>query len=373
MLHVYLGRLKKNIETIRKQAIKTSGNKDLKYLLPVKANAYGHGMIPVAKFVQKEKLCEYLGVAHLTEAHSLRSHGITLPILIHGQILADEESLKYVVENDIEIEISEHSLLQNLQTIASGQNKTANVHLSVDTGMGRTGAVPKDIPKLLYLIVTSKNIHLAGVMTHFSVADEAGEDDRAFTRKQIETFKKVKSEVQKLFHHDILFHASNSAGTKHYADAVFDMIRPGIASYGYGEDVEPVMELVSAITLIKEYPAVHPIGYGRTYHSSKQNKRFGIIPIGYGDGLSRALSNKAEFIVNGTKRKLAGRISMDQCTIELGVNDRISDEVVIIGKRKETEINAYELAKLADTIPYEVLCSLGNAKRLRHEYHELQL
>lgn len=369
ILHVYLSRLKKNIETIRKHAVQTSGNINLKYLLPVKANAYGHGMVQIAQFVQDEHLCEYLGVAHLTEAHTLRQNGISLPILVHGQINSDEESLRYVVENDIEIEISEPSVLKHLQKIAFVMKKTAKVHLSVDTGMGRTGALPKDIPKLLNLFALSKHIHLTGVMTHFSVADEQNENDKSFTKKQIEIFRQVKTEVQKLFKHTILFHAANSAGAEYYRDGIFDMIRPGIASYGYGSGVEPVMELTTSITLIKEYPDGHPIGYGRTYRTSGEHQRFGIIPIGYGDGFPRALSNKAHVIINGTKRKLAGRISMDQCTVELGEDDTIGDEVVIIGKQKNTAIYAYEVAKLADTIPYEVLCSLGNAKRLRHEYH----
>lgn len=368
ILHVYLGRLKKNISAIRNHAVQSSGNKNLKYLLPVKANAYGHGMVPVARFVQEEKLCDYLGVAHLTEAQGLRTNGITLPLLVHGQILADEESIKYVVENDIEIEISELTLLKKLQDVASRMEKTAKVHLSIDTGMGRTGTLPKDIPALLQVLKTANNIRLTGVMTHFSVADESSDDDKAFTRKQIETFKKIKEDVTDQFDHKILFHASNSAGTEYYEEGIFDMIRPGIASYGYGQDVEPVMEFVTTITIIKEYPDGHPIGYGRTY-TSHAGQRFGIIPIGYGDGLLRALSNKAEFIVNGTKTKLVGRISMDQCTIELDEDDTIGTEVVIIGKQGNASVYADELAQHAGTISYEVLCALGNATRLRHEYH----
>ncbi len=369
MLHVYLSRLKRNIESIRGHAVEISGNKNLKYLLPVKANAYGHGMVPVARYVQDENLCEYLGVAHLTEAHTLRQNGITLPILVHGQINSDEESLRYVVEKDIEIEISEPALLKKLQTIATRMKKTTKVHLSVDTGMGRTGAIPEDIPELLQTLATCKNIHLSGVMTHFSVADESSEDDKVFTRKQIETFEQIKKEVTKHFDHDILFHASNSAGAEYYKEGIFDMIRPGIASYGYGQHVEPVMELVTVVTLVKTFPPEHPIGYGRTYQTSGDHRRFGIIPIGYGDGLLRALSNKAEFIINGTKRKLAGRISMDQCTIELGEDDTIGDEVVIIGRQGNESVFADELAKHAGSIPYEILCLFGNSKRLRHEYH----
>lgn len=369
ILHVYLSRLRKNIETIRSRAIESSGNKNLKFLLPVKANAYGHGMIAVSTFVQQEKLCDYLGVAHLTEAHALRNHGIAIPILVHGQISSDVESLKYVVESDIEIEISEPVLLKKMQDVASRIGKTAKIHLSVDTGMGRTGALPENTPALLHAIATCENIHLAGVMTHFSVADEKNEEEKAFTRNQIETFKQVKDEVQKQFHHYLIFHASNSAGTESYQEGIFDMIRPGIASYGYGEDVEPVMELTTSLTLVKTFPPEHPIGYGRTYNSSDQNRKFGIIPIGYGDGLSRALSNKAEFIVNGSKRRLAGRISMDQCSIELDGDDTIGDEVVILGKQGKISVNAADLAKRAGTISYEILCFLGNAKRLRHEYH----
>ncbi|MBP9691582.1 alanine racemase [Candidatus Woesebacteria bacterium] len=374
ILSVNLQILQKNIEAIRNHVQKRSNNTAIKYLLPVKSNAYGHGIRAVASFIESQKLCDYLGVAHLQEAYVLREHGIALPILVLDPITYSKQEIEYIVEHDIEIEISDILLLQKLQYVAEKMHKTARIHLSVDTGMGRSGALPKDIPDLLEQITRCQNISLQGVMTHFSVADEEAEQDCTFTTSQINEFKKIKELVLKKFSHTILFHALNSAGTILYIEGLCDMVRPGIASYGYPGvsnelQLEPVMELTSQIALVKMFPQDHPIGYGRTYVTAQGGERIGIIPIGYGDGLFRALSNKAEMIVGGKRQPLRGRISMDQCSVSISSDDKIGDEVVLLGRRGTVSEYADDLAEVAGTISYEVQCALGNAHRLRHVYH----
>jgi len=151
------------------------------------------------------------------------------------------------------------------------------------------------------------------------------------------------------------------------------MIRPGIASYGYPEhnfglQLKPVMELKTKISLIKKYPKGHCIGYGCTYKTQEESENIGIVPIGYGDGLSRSLSNKLTLIINGRKEKSLGRLSMDQFATSVGKNTQVGDEVIIIGSKGKIFTSVYDVASKSDTITYEVLCNLGNAKRIRHEY-----
>lgn len=373
ILSVHLNILESNIEEIKKYANKVRLQHTVKLLFPIKANAYGHGMIPVAKFIEHQKTCDYFGVACLQEALELRQNKITTPILILGQSFCEQEHLQTIIQNEIEQEISDEQLLYALNNEAKKLNKIAKIHLSVDTGMGRDGVLFEKLPQFLHNIQTCEHIQLVGVMTHFSVADVRDEFSIAYTNDQIERFTKIKQMIIGTFSEDILFHASNSSGTIEHAASICNMIRPGIASYGYpahtsGLQLKPVMELKTKISLIKEYPKGHAIGYGCTYRTQKENERIGIVPIGYGDGLNRLLSNKLTLIINGRKEKSIGRLSMDQFTTSVGNNTQVGDEVIIIGSHGNISTSAYDIASKSDTIPYEVLCNLGNAKRIRHEY-----
>jgi len=373
ILTVNLRKLESNIAKITKFANKAGNNSDIKFLFPIKANAYGHGMIPIAKFIEHKKLCAYFGVAHLQEACDLRENGITSPILILGQSFYENKHIRYILQNNIEQEISDERLLYALNAEAKKQNKIANIHLSVDTGMGRCGVLYKDVFSFLDKIKECKNVQLKGAMTHFSVADENNSDSIKFTNEQIERFIKVKNIVTKNFSNEIIFHAANSGATIEHPASIFNMIRPGIATYGYPEhslgiSLEPIMELKTKISLIKKYPKGHTIGYGGTYKTQKENEYIGIVPIGYGDGLNRSLSNKLTLIINGREEKSIGRLSMDQFTVSVGNDTQIGDEVIIIGGSGKFSISARDIALKSNTITYEVLCNLGNAKRIQHQY-----
>lgn len=373
ILLINLNTLKSNILEIKKYANKVSRGNNVKFLFPIKANAYGHGMIPVAKFIENQKICDYFGVAYLQEAMELRQNGIKTPILILGQSFCEHKHLETIVQNEIEQEISDEQLLYALNTEARKLNKIAKIHLSIDTGMGREGVLFDNISSFLDKIQTCKNIQLVGVMTHFPMADANDKFSRKYTDKQIRLFAKIKNMIADKFSNDIIFHTANSGGTIEHSASIFDMIRPGIASYGYpthnlGINLKPVMELKTKISLIKKYPGGHCIGYGCTYKVKKENEYIGIVPIGYGDGLNRLLSNRLSVIINRKKERSVGRISMDQFAVSVNKNTKVGDEVIIIGNYGKLFLSANVIASQIDSIAYEVLCNLGNSKRLRHEY-----
>jgi len=373
ILYVDLNVLQSNIEEIKKHTSKVRPRNNVKFLFPIKANAYGHGIIPVAKFIENQKICDYFGVAHLQEAMELRQNEIKIPILILGQSFCEHKQLKAIVQNEIEQEISDEQLLYALNNEAKKLNKIAKIHLSIDTGMGRNGVLFDNISPFLDKILKCENIQLVGVMTHFPIADVSDKFSIKYTSNQIECFTKVKNMIIGKFSGDITFHTSNSGGTIEHTANIFNMIRPGIASYGYPEhnfglQLKPVMELKTKISLIKKYPKGHCIGYGCTYKTQEESENIGIVPIGYGDGLSRSLSNKLTLIINGRKEKSLGRLSMDQFATSVGKNTQVGDEVIIIGSKGKIFTSVYDVASKSDTITYEVLCNLGNAKRIRHEY-----
>ncbi|MBD3329637.1 alanine racemase [Candidatus Dojkabacteria bacterium] len=340
----------------------------------MKANAYGNGMLPIAKFLEHKKLCAYFGVAHTCEALKLRKNGISLPILNLVQPCCSSQELECIINNEIEQAVSDVRFLACINQKAAELSKKALIHLHIDTGMGRGGTLIKDFDELLKMTATCNNIKVVGVMTHFSVADSLDRADLDYTDDQIRKFKMIKQKVVRQFSsNEIIFHTSNSGGSPINLSSVFDMIRPRIAAYGYPEQdcglgLEPIMELVSKITLIKKFPKGHSIGYGRTYKAKHKNERIAIVPIGYGDGLNRLLSNKLKVIVNGEFAQCVGRISMDQFAILVDASARVGDEVIIIGKSGKVEVGVFDLADLLGSISYEVLCSLGGSSRVRRLY-----
>lgn len=355
-LTIDLQELKNNILKIKKSVPHAL------FLLPVKANAYGHGIVEITKYTEKEKLADIFGVAKLSEALELRKTGITTEILIMSHSFFSTHDLCRVQENNISIVVS------SIETLKKCKNFPGlKIHLSVDTGMGREGMFPEEIPQALKIISPNS---LAGIMTHFAVSDESDEESKQFTQIQIENFKKIKTLVKEQYpEQKICFHSSNSGGTLNHPSSIFNMIRPGIAVYGYPEgenslNLQPVMHAHSYIDLIKTYPKDHSIGYGRTYQTS-ENERIGIIPVGYGDGLFRNLSGKISPFINGKYQPSCGRISMDQFAISLDKNDTEGDRVEIIG----LHCTAQTLANHAGTISYEILCNLGNGPRAEKVYN----
>jgi alanine racemase len=349
---IYLDNLKNNI-----RQIKTFLRRRALFCLAVKADAYGHGLIQISKAAVETGI-DYLAVATVQEGEELRDAGIRIPILLYSLPIIDE--LAAIAQKNIIPMVSDFILVEELNKIGIKQAKPVSVHLKIDTGMGRIGCKPDEAKILVDKIRTLNHIKLEGVSTHFPSADLPNDP---FTVKQIETFSKTINNIEQ----PGITHAANSGGLLYYPDSYFDMVRPGLLSYGYYPhkdsprliDVKPVMQLESQIVFIKRVPAGTPISYGRTYITN-QDTIIGTIPIGYGDGYPRSLSNISEVYIKGKRYPAAGRICMDQFMVDLGPQPDVSlyDKVILFGSR-EGAPDAQEVSEWAGTIPYEITCSVS--------------
>ncbi len=330
-----------------------------KVMACVKADAYGHGLISAAK---KLSGCgvDYLSVASIDEGIVLRRSGIKLPILVLGMILEDdvEPLLKYNLAQTVCT--GEFAIILN--KIAKKYNQPINIHVEIDTGMGRLGILYKDALNLIKKIYKLKFINIEGVFTHLSLADV----NRDFTLLQIKMFNDLIVKLKKEKIHIPFVHAANSLGVACYRESHFNMVRPGLILYGLSPDeslnmgLKPVLSLKTKIVYFKKVPAGYGISYGYTYVTEKDTTIVNL-PIGYGDGYPRNLSNLAPVLIGGRRFKIAGRVCMDQIMVDVGrLPVKIGDEVVLIGTQGKEKISAEELARLSATIPYEIVCGLAS-------------
>jgi alanine racemase len=327
----------------------------------VKANAYGHGDYYIAKTALEEGV-HTLAVACVDEALSLRENGIHAPLLLLSVPLPEE--IPAIVRHNIHPLTVDSHTLSLFSRESRKQNKVTVTHLKVDTGMGRIGCTPEQAPGLAALISEDPNLELGGVCTHFPIADV---QDQTFTRKQIAVFSNVIERIRSSGIQPGVLHAANSGAAIHCPESYFDMVRLGIALYGYypSHDQErvlplkPVMGLETKIVFLKRVRAGTPISYGLTY-TTKRETVIATLPIGYGDGLSRLLSSKADVMINGYRYPIVGRICMDQTMVDLGPHPQASlyDRVVLFGPEPGSP-TAEELADLSDTIPYEITTSIS--------------
>jgi alanine racemase len=331
----------------------------LKVLVTVKADAYGHGIVDVSK---RLSLCgvDYLGVASLDEGIRLRKAGIKTPILLLGLIL--KKDIGPLFNYQLTPTICEKGIASSLSAKASALKKPVRLHIKVDTGMGRIGVLHNEAFKLIRDIHKLRNIIIEGIFTHFAFADL----DCEFTEYQINLFRRLVSDLAKSGIDIPLVHAANSIGLIDYKNSHFTMVRPGLVIYGLypkenlGLNLKPVLVLKTRVIFIKQVPAGYGISYGRTY-ITKRTTRIITLPIGYGDGYPRNLSNLAPVLIKGRRFRISGRICMDQIMVDVGnLKPKIGDEVVLIGKQGKEKITAEELAGLSGTIPYEIVCGLGS-------------
>ncbi|MDD5120605.1 MAG: alanine racemase [Candidatus Omnitrophica bacterium] len=331
----------------------------IKVLVTVKADAYGHGIVAVSK---KLSACgvDYLGVASIDEGIKLRRAGIKTPILLLGLIL--KKDIQPVFTYALTPTICDKEMAVVLNAKACALRKPIRLHIKVDTGMGRIGILHDDAFKLVKDIYKLKNVIIEGLFTHFAFADL----NRKFTSYQISLFKKLVSELRGSGIIIPLVHAANSIGLIDYKDSHFTMVRPGLVIYGLhpkeGLDINlrQVLTLKSRIIFIKDVPAGYGISYGRTYITNRLT-RIITLPIGYGDGYPRNLSNLAPVLIAGKRFRICGKICMDQIMVDVGkLKPKIGDEVVLIGSQGSQRITAEELADLSGTIPYEIVCGLGS-------------
>lgn len=360
---ISLKAIKNNIGQIRKKI-----GKDIKILACVKTDAYGHGIERVSKAIQKE--VDYFGIASVNEGIFLRKIGIKRPVLILNCILPEETGP--VVKHNLSQTICSMEVASALDREALKNKKKAKVHIDIDTGMGRIGLKAPEAVDFIKKIKELKNLQIEGISTHFPSADES---DKNFTHRQIEILEKLSKEIEANGIKIPLKHTANSAAVLGFPKSYFNMVRPGLMMYGYYPSVnfQKIAELESAFSLttrivcLRKLPEGSTISYGRTY-TTKLPSLIATLPIGYGEGYTRALSNKSEVIIRGKKAPVVGRVCMDQTMVDVtkisGV--KLGDEVVLIGKQKDTKITVEEIAESAGTIPYEIVCMIG--KNVKREY-----
>jgi alanine racemase len=367
-----------NLQSVRKIV------KNRPVIAVVKADAYGHGAVEVSKKLFEEKV-SFLAVAFTGEAIELREAGIKSPIIV----LFDTGYIKEFFDFKLIPVIYNVDTASSLSAEAKKKNIIIKVHVKIDTGMGRLGLSGNHIVNDLIKISEMEGIELAGLLSHFSEADLS---DRSYAVLQLKRFNKIRETISKILKRKIFSHIANSAAVLTFEDAHLDAVRPGLMLYGYSPinqksevfpptelrttspeliNLMPAMKVKTKILCIRNVPSGTPISYGRTF-ITKRPSRIGVLALGYADGYSRFFSNNAEVLVKGRRVPVVGRICMDLTMIDLtdvkGVKE--NDEIVIMGKQGDESITAQELAYKANTIPYEILTSLGNkSKRIYVETH----
>ena len=326
----------------------------------VKANAYGHGFERVAIALEGAGT-EWFGVARIEEALKLRELGIQTKILVLGY--TPPARVSHAIKERISLTVYDLSIAELYAFHAQGLNQTVNLHLKIDTGMGRLGVVTKNAVSFVEYIKNQKSLNLEGIFTHFACADEIEKD---VTEKQINQFEIVLRELKSKNILPEVIHAANSAGTINFPETRFNLIRTGIALYGHPpsnqtklpDGITSTISWKTRLISIKELPADHGVSYGHTYHT-KNKERIGVIAVGYGDGLRRRPGNYV--LIRGKRVPIVGTVCMDQCMVNLDeIPDAlVGDEVVIIGKQMDVEISATDIANDWGTINYEVLCGLA--------------
>ena len=336
----------------------------------IKADAYGHGIVEVAKRLQQEG-APYFGVAYLEEALLLREEGISTPILVMGGILGEQVPL--YIENEITLTASSVSKLQSIERVSNALGRRAKVHLKIDTGMGRIGIQDFSAHTLLEEVKRCQCVDVEGIFTHFANADA---QDLSHAKLQCVRFERVLALANEMGLTFSYVHMANSGAVlqlpESYENAT--MVRPGILLYGVYPStvvqrsipVKPAMRWESKVVYFKVIPAGRSVGYGSRW-TPCQATRVVTIPVGYGDGYHRRMMGRAEVLIRGKRYPVVGSICMDQIMVDIGQDEAFNgDEVLLLGKQGDGEIHIEELAAWAETIPYEILTSIN--LRVSREY-----
>jgi alanine racemase len=334
----------------------------VKILCVVKADAYGHGSIEIAKKLESLG-ANYLGVATINEGLELRNNGISIPILVMSGILT-EYDIDYVYKYMLTPVVYDIGTLRKLKEESLNHDEKLKIHIKLDTGMGRLGFTPDELPVVIKEIKEPCRIDVEGFMSHF--ASSENRDEYGF--KQVATFKKALQVLEQSGIKPELVHMGNSGAITQYPEAHFDMVRVGIALYGSypSKDLSkilhiiPAMKLSSRIAIIKEFPPGSSLSYGRTF-TTERKTRIAYVPIGYADGYPRSLSNKGSVLINDRRCNVAGRICMDWLLVDITDkgNMAVGEEVILLGKGINDSITADEIAEHTGTIPYEILCKIS--------------
>lgn len=365
---INLDAVETNMENMKKNI-----NENTKMLAVLKTDGYGHGALPIARVLMEKDYVWGVAVATLDEAVSLRKNGIQKPILVLGVVF--EEQWEELLEYEIRMTVYDAVLAKKVAKLAEKLDKKVYMHIKLDTGMGRLGfPVSEESVQTILEIAEYPNVIMEGLFTHFAKADET---DKTFTELQLERYLWMK---EKLMEHHLSFplcHCSNSAGIIDHKEANMDLVRAGISIYGlYPSDevhkekvsLIPALELISHVVFVKQIPKGTPISYGGTFVSEKEMK-VATIPIGYGDGYPRSLSNQGYVLIRGKKAPIIGRVCMDQMMVDVTEIEGVEymDPVTLIGTDGDETISVETLSELSGRFNYEFVCDLS--KRIPREYH----
>jgi len=351
---INLERLSRNLQAIRVHVAPS------KVMIILKANAYGHGLAEVAKHLGPQS--DYIGVAVLEEGILLRELGVTTPILVLGGIWGDQ--VPQYLQHDLTLTASSVERIEQIDGVAAGMGVRAKVHLKIDTGMERIGVHYYSAKTLQEAALRCKNVDVEGIFSHFANADAA---DLSHAHLQLERFHEVLHFYEKNSLPVPLRHMANSPAILNFPESHLDMVRPGIMLYGVYPNaqvrrtvvVQPALAWKSRVVYFKVVRAGHPVSYGSTWQSDHP-VRIVTVPVGYGDGYFRNLSNRAQVIIRGRKYPQVGRVCMDQMMVNIEADSAFNgDEVTLIGEDGGVSITAQDLADWAGTIPYEILTNIN--------------
>ena len=347
-----------------------------KILLAVKANAYGHGMIGISRFARDYLKIDYLGVAIVGEGLELRRAGIELPILVFGGLL--ESDIPLLFEHQLTPTLIDVAMAEKISQYGQQIEQPINTHINIDTGMGRIGIYHEDAIREIMRIHQLPNLKIEGLYTHFPSSDVPG---KAFTLQQVDCFREIVDTLKSEKIDIPITHCDNSGAIIDLMDTGFNMVRPGIMIYGLypSGDVDQafplkqVMVLRSKIVFLKQVEPGRTISYGRTF-SPDQPTIIATVPIGYGDGYNRILSNQGRVLIRGVEVPVVGRVTMDQIMIDLGghpnLNEiQIGEDVVLYGGQGDGFIGINNTAEQLNTISYEVTCWINNRVPRRFKYN----
>jgi alanine racemase len=373
-VEISLSKLRRNCERVRALAGSRSPRR---VMAVVKADAYGHGAVPVAKCLAGCGV-EWFGVATVEEALELRAAGITQPILLLGGLYMSDPA--HLIEYGLTPTVSSTARLDTYAQCARRAGQPIEFHLKVDTGIGRLGLPPDRLASFVRHYRELEGLRLTGFFTHLASAEDLVATQ---TQDQAARFRRALDELQGRGIKPEWVHVSNSAALLAGLDFPENLVRVGALLFGYclplvtpsdreaaqAEAFEPVLTFKSRVVYLKDVPSGTPLGYGGVFHTRRPS-RIATVPVGYADGLSRALSNRGRAIVRDRYARIVGNISMDLTLLDVtdipGVD--VGDEILLLGKSEHCSITALEIAQLLETVPYEILCSIG--KRVPRLYVE---
>ncbi len=347
-------------------SVKNFVGEKIRYMAVVKANAYGHGAIKCSQRLEKEGI-DWFGVALPTEGVELRNNGITKRILCLGSFWSGQE--KMLLNNHLTPVIYQIEQAEKFNKAAKLKDLRVDFHVKIDTGMGRIGVRFDEVAEFAEKLKEFENLNLEGLMTHFASADDSKEND--FTNLQIERFENSLKLFEEKGFNPIYKDLANSPASVAHPESWGNLVRLGGVLYGLGDDILPqdidlpelksVLALYTKIAHIKKVPKGETLGYSRTFET-KKDSIIATIPIGYQDGYARTLSNKSRVIINGKFAPVVGRVSMDWTLLDVSEikNVKIGDTVTLIGNEKEHSVKSSDLAKLSDTISYEITCGINS-------------